>query len=615
MIRALLCLVMLAGVSAPAGDDLLTNSRAPYVHNITLYDAEGRVVRPSRGSTTPFSMEATCAKCHDVTAISKGLHFNANLDEVEHGRPGEPWILNDYQTGTQIPISYRGWEGTWRPRDLGITDKEFLQLFGRHLPGGGPGKPNPHDIDSASALGDVFEMDCMICHTSGSGVYNINDRKRLAETGQFQSIFVQATGLGVGEYADDSPTGATSGNPFADFDPALEEGERREIVKFIYNRSRFDDGDLAHFPITRRISNEACYQCHTSIRHERDMTKTGWHQDYDVHLIAGMQCVDCHRHGIDHKMTRGFQGEVSNNPFAQSLSCQGCHYGVETDNGIAFTGRMGAPIPGHEGFPPIHFEVLSCTACHSGPIPEETTHFWQTSMAHALGFPEFGRGNKTTPLLNAPIFLKGEDGKIAPHKVMWPAFWGWKKEGEITPILPRDVLKLTGRTLTGRPRSMEKAEPLSEETITEALAVLAAGASRDKTPVYIAAGMKRMLAGTELSVSPTEIAQPYAWAMAHDVRPAGMALGARGCQECHASDSPFLSGRVLPSGPILGQGGEGTAMGVLMGLDMTLQRWWAAAFLGRPLFKFLAVLMMILTLLGAVTVSVSLLRSFAERFR
>ncbi|MCC5875515.1 MAG: hypothetical protein JJU11_04780 [Candidatus Sumerlaeia bacterium] len=606
-------LLVAVGIPLQASDPShvpLTNSRSPYVHIITLFDKDGRAINPARGHTTPFSMEATCARCHDVSEISSGFHFNANHIDQQPGRPGEPWILSDYQTGTQIPVSYRGWEGTWRPEDLGMTDNEFVRKFGRHLPGGGPGKPNPHVPSSAEGFNEVFEIDCMVCHTSPQGVYNFNDRRRFAEAGQFKSILVSGIGLGTAEY----PEASAPADPLAAFDPALEDEEVDAIVKFIYNTDKFESDGRVFFPVTRAVSNDSCYQCHTSITHEPDMTNHGWKHDKDVHILAGMQCIDCHSHGIDHNMVRGFEGE-SDNPFMASLTCQGCHYGVETDEGLQFPGRKGAPIPGHEGIPPVHFEIMSCTACHSGPMPEDTTQFFQTSMAHSLGFPEFGRGNLTTPMINAPIFIRGHDGKIAPHKIMWPAFWGWKSGDNVEPILPDDVKSLTGRILSSRPRARDRAEPLDDEIILEALQALQRRAPENAVPVYIAAGTERKISGDEISVEFTDLVAPYTWALAHDVRPAGMALGARGCQECHAADSPFLTGVSTPSGPITGTVGAAQSMLSLMGLDQRLQSLWAMAFMGRPAFKVFAFAMAGIILIGAFMVTISLFRIVARRLQ
>ena len=42
-----------------------------------------------------------------------------------------------------------------------------------------------------------------------------------------------------------------------------------------------------------------------------------------------------------------------------------------------------------------------------------------------------------------------------------------------------------------------------------------------------------------------EAAAPYTWPMAHDVRPARQALGAKGCTDCHSPDSAVQYGKVI----------------------------------------------------------------------
>ena len=45
-------------------------------------------------------------------------------------------------------------------------------------------------------------------------------------------------------------------------------------------------------------------------------------------------------------------------------------------------------------------------------------------------------------------------------------------------------------------------------------------------------------------------AQPYLWPIAHDVRPATQALGAKGCQECHSTDAAVFFGKVAVDSPL-----------------------------------------------------------------
>ena len=131
--------------TAPAAketaDLLKTDSRAPYVHRLTLYDHDGKAIDPKDADAPPYSPAMTCGKCHPYAEIAAGWHFNAPRGTVAPGRPGEPWLLVDEKTGTQIPISARGWPGTFKPADVGLSDWQMVLRFGHHMPGGGFGEP------------------------------------------------------------------------------------------------------------------------------------------------------------------------------------------------------------------------------------------------------------------------------------------------------------------------------------------------------------------------------------------------------------------------------------------------------------------------------------------
>src|SRR5690606_21245067 len=123
-LRAVRFLTVLAGVAlaaptgASAAEFLKTESRTPFHHVIPLRDAAGDQItlppefddegKPQEARAVPFSTAQTCGRCHEYNLISQGWHFNAN-SSVNPGRPGEPWILTDPATRTQIPISYRRW--------------------------------------------------------------------------------------------------------------------------------------------------------------------------------------------------------------------------------------------------------------------------------------------------------------------------------------------------------------------------------------------------------------------------------------------------------------------------------------------------------------------------
>jgi hypothetical protein len=127
-----------------------SDSLSPRVHLIELYDADGVQINPTADNARPYSPMKTCGKCHDYDAISHGFHFNELSGQTTTGRRGEPWMWVDPRSGTQIPLSYRGWEGTYDPRDLGISPRDFLLQFGRHFPGGGPGLLSGSEGEGAS---------------------------------------------------------------------------------------------------------------------------------------------------------------------------------------------------------------------------------------------------------------------------------------------------------------------------------------------------------------------------------------------------------------------------------------------------------------------------------
>src|SRR5579864_4725916 len=85
----------LTGLMAQA-EPMKTESRGPFLHNIPLHDADGKVIslppalsddgKIQEAKGPPFSVELTCGKCHDYAAISQGWHFNASNGMVNPGR-------------------------------------------------------------------------------------------------------------------------------------------------------------------------------------------------------------------------------------------------------------------------------------------------------------------------------------------------------------------------------------------------------------------------------------------------------------------------------------------------------------------------------------------------
>ena len=592
-------------------EDVHTESRTPFLHNIPLHDAQGRIIsppallgddgKPQEAKANPYSTALTCGKCHDYDAISQGWHFNADAGTAKPGRPGEPWILTDPATHTQIPLSYRGWTGTFKPSDVGLSDYQFVTNFARHFPGGGPGEPGK--IRGRMAITGQLEIDCLICHQT-AGRYDHEARFNALKSENFRWTPTIAAGLGA--FASSKSAGSIADSVRPDRPaPAT-------LPAIKYNRDRFDTENNVTFQVSRRPPVNNCYYCHTS---QAELGDARWHSDLDVHIKAGLLCVDCHRNGLDHAIVRGYEGEAKDRTITdtaidlrkqlirrdnstineedakklarqqlqsevgqiETLTCRGCH----TD------GRLGSPRLVHKGLPPVHFEKLSCTACHSGPLATSEQQVVHTSMAHKLGLPAPERGENTAPIIIEPVFLRGADGKIAPYKMVWPSYWARLNGTNLTPMLPTEAVTnftLPQTTSDDLARDPYNTKPLTDSQIQKTLASFSSGSSNSE-PVFIAAGKIYRLEKGLLGSKEFPAAQPYAWALGHDVRPAAQALGARGCADCHAKDSPMYFATVAARGPVEANAGLRKEMWELRGDDKSVASFFAFTFHFRLLLK------------------------------
>lgn len=529
----------------PAPTEILrSDSRSPYVHRITLYDHDGRAISPRDRNAPPYSPARTCGKCHAYGAIHDGWHFNAGREGVDDGRPGEPWIYAHPQSGTQLPLSKRQWPGAHDPAAAEISDWRFLMRFGSHVPGGGVGAPDPAARDASDEsfrwnISGTLEIDCLICHAA-SLQHDPAEVGRQLERENFKWAATVAAGLAI--VRGDAKRLPDDFDPLAPPNPDFPE---RAAPRALYDASRFDADDRVLFDLTLRAPIERCYYCHSHRTVGKDAPPR-WTVEQDVHLAAGLLCVDCHRNGIDHAIVRGYPGEPAAHGVAdaQTFTCRGCHLGEGRlwDGPDGRGGRLGAPYPQHKGIPLIHFEKMTCTACHSGPWPQEDARRFQTSMAHKLGVAVRERTDLDPPTILGPIFARQEDGAIAPHRMIWPAYWGVEKDGVIAP-LPMDRVGRAARAGQPREKQEHAPQPLTDDRIRQIAAELAKRAAEGETIVYVRDGRIHMVGSDEQLVSePHAAAQPYLWPLAHDVRPASQSLGVRGCTDCHADGAPIYFG-------------------------------------------------------------------------
>ena len=440
----------LAARDAAAAEKKITHipgSRFTYIHRLPLIDSEGKPVKPDDELVLPFSYRTSCNKCHEYDTIRQGWHFNATDPKVPAGRPGQPWFWIDPTTGTQIPITYRDWPNTWRPGDVGMTPWKFVQTFGRQMPGGGPGEETSVKDPAARWLvSGKLEINCGSCH-SGDPTYDHVEWFIQVASQNFMWAGAATTDLAA-------VSGAAASMP-PSYDPFMGADDERMAAKapaIKYNKAKLDAKGRAFFDLPSSPPDDRCYFCHNNVQVGPGSPEV-WQTDQDLHLAAGLSCSDCHRNGLNHMVSRNYEGEPSaaGKPQLQTLTCRGCHLGAQSAAAGPDTtgGRLGAPVPKHVGLPTIHLERLACTTCHSGLYPGNVTARIQTSRAHALEFQGPHRGPDMLPLITEPVFVRqAYDGKIAPQRMAWPAFWARieKQEGaeavKVTPLGPDVVYEM-----------------------------------------------------------------------------------------------------------------------------------------------------------------------------
>lgn len=577
------------GQSTPEGarlGDVGDGSRAGALHHIRLYTEDGFPILPGVNSEKPFSTFVTCGQCHYYEHVEKGWHFNPVVDSNDL-RTGEPWIYWDCATATQIPLSMRAWPGAFDPHDIGLTDWWFTRVFGRHMAGGGPGVQNPDEDpnpeDRWAASGDL-QVNCLSCHDG--------------ETLHDQAVYAREVAKENYRWA------ATATSAFATVDGEAsklpdfwEKGDPSEDVPQVtYDETRFFAENKVYMDLRKDVPNKRCNFCHST-----KVIGEGHHGGpLDVHMAAGMKCVDCHRHGLDHQMSRGYETEAAdtNNPSVAGLSCEGCHLGEEGGHKPT-AGNLAAPVPLHKGIPVIHFEKMSCTSCHSGPWPENDTYRAKTSRAHALGTYGANRSDETLPHIQMPVFAPGHDGKLAPHKLMWPAYWGQRivakdaQEAEVEKVTPLaiDLVKDVVSAQLKNQYTLEDASwpKLTEQDIQTVLKAMVTQVDPNAQPVYVSGGKLYSLTGGIVNATEHEAGKPYLWPIAHEVRPAAQSLGVRKCQDCHDTKAPILFGEVAVDGP-LADPNASVNMIEFAQLDPGFSKLFAQTFVFRPMLKVVALI-------------------------
>lgn len=569
-----------------------------------LRDERGNIINPVQGinDSAPYSPKQTCGgtDCHDYDKITEGYHFTQGKGEEL------PTDLKERYRWVSFPGNYGGnWcspaplyrslaaKKNTNPRMIDMTSFEFITAgCGGCHPGGGPveydrdgNRYDEHMRNPASGFtsggdndldGDyykarwsesgVIEADCLLCHMPQ---YDYKKRNKHLSEMNFRWA-------------------ATEGAKFGTISGSIKEGTP---VTVAYDTKLFDEDGNVSMQIVRQPRNATCLNCHA---------KPGWKKRgasfgvrTDVHMKAGMRCVDCHAagsHAADerirgreiHQIGKGDDpsGHVRNDLDNTIRDCADCH----------IKGYLNAPIANHQGIPPLHLDKLSCQACH---IPERTVKsaqvqvsdvynpapkitppskrawtFYDANMSFWNHYGEldmFTHSDQPTDPYR-PVLARYK-GKIYPvnrvHSA-WPAIIEEGKEGlnqafikdiysmwkthKENPQMYPELAKIVDDNGDGMPE-VNRSEEIDAFIDSVTAYLKDTGFDLTGKKVAWASDDRLFTSGTEWTPLAMHVyeASPYAstYKYSHDVAPARAALGANGCTDCHNKGAGFFNAQVV----------------------------------------------------------------------
>ena len=570
-----------------------------------LRDEAGNPIDPVKGvnATAPYSPRQTCGTtgCHDYAKITQGFHFTQGKGEKVPAAMAEryAWVTSPGNYGgnwcSPGPL-YRQLapKKNASARAIDMTSFDFVTATcGNCHPGGGPlefdrdGKRyDTWMSDPASGLvaggengldGDyykarwsetgVIEADCLLCHMPE---YDL--KKRNAELASLNFRWAATAGAGFG-----AVTGKVAAN------------DRPTVA---YDKSKFDaDGNvLVHMAPEPR--NETCLGCHG----KPDWKKRGaaYSSRTDVHVVAGLRCVDCHAAGSRaadprirdreaHQFGKGDDpsGWVRDDLDDTVRSCESCH----------LEGWRNAPRATHAWLPPLHLEKIACQACHIParavksalvqasdvynaapritPPPKHIWTFYDQDMAfwNHYGELELFTVKDEPTNVTRPTLIRYK-GKIYPANRVHSAWVGFEEQGTpgLNQLFMKDFFQMWTQhradpkgkypelaTITDDNKDgvieVNRPEEIDALLAATSAHLAAAGFPLEKRRLVWVSDSRAYYSSTESRELPREGHEATAYAsvykFSHDVSPARAALGAGGCTDCHRSGSPFFQGAVL----------------------------------------------------------------------
>jgi len=559
-----------------------------------LRDERGQIIDPRHGinANAPYSPKQTCGACHDYSKITQGYHFQQGRGEKPSAEMAQryPWISSPGNYGgnwcSPAPL-YRALapKHNAKARQIDMTSFDFVTATcGNCHPGGGPleydrdghrydewmrnprsglvpGGSNHLDGDYFRARWSqtgVVEADCLLCHLPE---YDAKERNQ--QLAELNFRWAATAGAHLGKVAG-----------------SVKQGVR---VSVTYDPKLFDDEGKVSLHLVREPGNATCLTCHAI----PDWKKRGtaFTARTDVHIRAGLKCVDCHTAGSQasdprirgrevHQFGKGDDpsGHVRDDLDNTVRSCSDCHS----------NGTLGAPIATHRGLPPLHLRKLSCQTCHiperlvkaaqvqvsdvfnPGPkIEPPAKHIWTFYDARMNYWNHYGElamyTTQDEPTDPYPPVLAWYKDRIYPvnrvHSA-WPGLWDPRTHRVDQPFM-KDIYALWQahrRDATRYPELSrirdDNGDGIPEVNRPEEIDALIRSVRAYLADTHFDLGGKQVvwvcddrvyLTGRQWIALPKHDfeASPYAsvYEYSHDIAPARSALGVRGCTDCHSRSS------------------------------------------------------------------------------
>ena len=333
--------------------------------------------------------------------------------------------------------------------------------------------------------------------------------------------------------------------------PEEERNPKAVLVDIDYTKKEAADCENLHLQIVRRPSDENCWSCH-AIYGER---KRGydWNLEADIHKAKGMDCVSCHPGDKEHNFAKGnsLQQTVRDDLDNTMNSCEDCHYKRKDRRAPRFK----------HPYSPKHMRRIACQTCH---LPYRSV-VAELVYDHTNGDTQIHETSKflsPDPLDPKPSHarerteiwypaLKEFKGKIIPVKSAIAIYWGDmdEKANVVRPIPHWKIREFKKPSLKD-----DDGDGIPEvNSLDEIRSFLIALRGKDRfgnpianLPVLIKGGFLYRLdkkGGVEKILH--DQAQSIDFSLNHNVRSGSLAIGFRGCKDCHSKKSPFFLRKVL----------------------------------------------------------------------